>query len=194
MKTLLTIAILSFILIGECQAQQQADSAFYAYKQSKWLAKKIGKWQVTMTIRPTIDAKPTLVKDLEAVRTMIGAFCLNEVMQPVKGAKMPLFKRIGNLNYNLNDARWDYMSIDTRITGGIMNFNFIENKGDSIVSYIPDFPHPGFGPKLTNRGKNVKVRNVIITLNQNHDLVKQYWTFTDGKEWLAIKYDFFRVK
>lgn len=194
MKKLLTFTLLSYLLLGECQAQQQADSAFYAHKKSKWLAKKTGRWQVIMTIQPTIDAKPTQIKDLEAVRTMIGAFCLNEVMQPVKGAKMPLFKRIGNLDYNLNDARWDYMSIDTRITAGIMNFIYVESKGDSITSSIADFPHPGFGPKLVDRGKNVKVRNVIITTNNNHDIVKQYWTLTDGKEWLAVKYEFTRAK
>lgn len=58
---------------------------------------------------------------------MIGVFCLHEFMHPTKGAPMPAFQRNADLDYNYNDARWDYLSIDTRITGGIM---FISNMPD----------------------------------------------------------------
>ena len=194
MPKIIFTTISALIIISNCYAQQQVDSSFYSYKQSQWLSRKIGKWNVTMTLQPTIDVKPIIIKDIQADRSMIGAFCLNETMQPAVGSSMPLFKRISNLDYNLNDARWDYISIDTRITGGIMSFTNFENNGDSIISYILNFPHPGFGSQRVDRGKNVKVKNVIITIDDNHDLVKQYWTLTDGKEWLAVTYDYIRTK
>lgn len=186
--------ILLIIGIGcnKLEAQQPADSAFYHTKQSQWLTKKTGLWDVTMTLHPTSEAKPIIIKQLEAKRVMVGALCLHEDMHPAKGASMPVFQRISDLNYNLNDARWDYISIDTRITAGIMNFTNVLANGDSIVSYILNFPHPGFGPKLTDRGKNVRLRNVIITVNENHEIIKQYWKLTDGKEWLGISYDYVR--
>ena len=175
-------------LPGYCQ--HQADSAFYKTEQSQWLAKKTGTWNVVMTLQPAFDAKPVTVKDIEAERTMVGAFCLHEVMHPVKGAAMPLFQRYADLDYNYNDARWDYMSIDTRITAGIMFFPNVPDVKDSIVSYMLNTVHPGFGPEQKDRGKNLRVRNVIITVDADHDIVKQYWKLTDGMEWLAVVYDY----
>ncbi|MEO5892308.1 MAG: hypothetical protein ABIQ31_18820 [Ferruginibacter sp.] len=65
---------------------------------------------------------------------------------------------------------------------------------DSIVSYILNTVHPWFGPGQKDRGKNLQVRNVIITINANHDMVKQYWKLTDGDEWLAVVYDYTKRK
>jgi hypothetical protein len=191
-----TSLIFSFFCLATMQAycQAQADSAFYKTEQSQGLTKKVGIWDVVMTIQPTIDTKPIIVKDLEAERTMVGAFCLHEVMHPAKKATMPTFQRNAELAYNYNDARWDYMSIDTRITGGIMFFSNMPDVKDSIVSYILNTVHPGFGPKQIDRGKNLRVRNVIITIDSNHDMVKQYWKLTDGMEWLAVVYDYVKGK
>jgi hypothetical protein len=193
-KAIYISIFLIFTMTFQASAQTQADSAFYSHKQSQWLSKKTGHWEVAMTLHPAKDAKPISIKGLEAERTMIGAFDLHETMQPAKGTTMPLFKRISDLDYNLNNARWDYMSIDTRITAGIMFFTNYANEGDSIVSYILDFPHPGLGLQQTDRGKNVRCRNVIITIDENHDMVKQYWKLTDGEEWLAVRYDYTRAK
>ena len=173
-------------------SQNQADSSFYKSTESKWLTKKTGMWNVTMTIQPTIDSKSIIINGMEAQRNMIGAFCLHEIMQPSKGEAMPLFNRISALDYNFNETLWDYISIDTRITAGIMFFNYHSSAGDSIVSYIQGFPHPDLGPKQTDRGKTVRVKNVVITIDENHDAVKQYWKLTDGVEWLAITYDYVR--
>jgi hypothetical protein len=175
-------------------AQNEADSEFHKTKQSLWLAKKTGIWNVTQTLQPTIDASPIIIKGIEAERTMVGALCMHEVMQPAKGAVMPLFRRLSDLDYNFNAAHWDYISIDTRITGGIMYFTNFGNTGDSIVSYILNFPHPGFGPEQKDRGKNVRVKTVITSVSDDHDVIKQYWRLTDGHEWLAVQYDYIRKK
>lgn len=193
-KSIYISILLIFTTAFQGLAQTQADNAFYSHKQSQWLSKKAGHWEVTMTLQPEKDAKPISIKGLEAERMMIGAFDLHETMQPAKGTAMPLFKRISDLDYNLNNARWDYASIDTRITAGIMFFTNYANEGDSIVSYLLDFPHPGLGLQQTDRGKNVRCRNVIITIDENHDTVKQYWKLTDGEEWLAVRYDYTRAE
>jgi len=194
MKKYFIIVFLIFVAEWYASAQNQADSGFYQMKQAQWLAKKTGAWSVIQTLQPTIDASPIIIKGIEAERTMIGALCMHEVMQPAKGAPMPLFRRLSDLDYNLNDMHWDYTSIDTRITGGIMYFTNFGDTGDSIVSYILNFPHPGFGPRQTDRGKNVRVKTVITSINDDHDVVKQYWRLTDGHEWLAVQYDYTRKK
>lgn len=168
-------------------AQNEADSEFYKTKPSLWLAKKTGIWNVTQTLQPTIDAPLIVIKGIDAKRTMVGALCMYEVMQPVKGTGMPGFRRLSDLDYNLNDTRWDYISIGTRITGGIMYFTNFDNTGDSIVSYILNFSHPRFGPQQTDRGKNVRVMTAIIFINDDHEMVKQYRKLTDGREWLAVQ-------
>lgn len=193
MNNALLFFSLFFVSINRALCQPEADSNFYKIEQSQWLAKKVGSWDVTMTLRPTIDTKPIVIKSLEAQRTMVGAFCLHEVMHPAKGAAMPIFQRIADLDYNYNDARWDYMSIDTRITGGIMFFLNVPDIKDSIVSYMLNTVHPGFGSEQRDRGKNLRIKNVIITIGNNHDMVKQYWKLTDGNEWLAVVYDYKRL-
>ncbi|MEP6950250.1 MAG: DUF1579 family protein [Ginsengibacter sp.] len=194
MKKYLILIFITGITTWHASAQNQADSGFYQTKESLWLVKKTGAWNVIQTLRPTIDASPITIKGIEAERTMVGAFCMHEVMQPIKGTAMPLFRRLSDLDYNLNDTHWDYISIDTRITGGIMYFTNFGKTGDSIVSYILNFPHPGFGPQQTDRGKNVRVKTAIIFVDDDHDIVKQYWKLTDTHEWLAVQYDYTRKK
>jgi hypothetical protein len=189
------VSIFTFLFIHfNINGQNQADSDFYKTKQSKWLSKKIGAWNVIMTLRPVANKDPLVVEGLVAERSMVGAFCLHEIMHPATDASMSLFERLSDLDYNLNDDRWDYISIDSRITGGIMYFTSYESSNDSIVSYILNFPHPGFGPEQKDRGKNVRVKNVIISLTADHEVIKQYWKFTDGAEWLAVKYEYLRKK
>jgi hypothetical protein len=194
MKKYSIMLLVYFTAVSHLYAQTQADSVFYNTKQSQWLREKTGSWKVTMTLQPFKNTSPQIVHDLEAERTMIGALCMHEIMVPTRNSEPPLFERVSDLDYNKNDERWDYMTIDTRITGGIMYFTNFSQTIDSIVSYILNFPHPGFGPELKDRGKNVKIRNVIITVSPDHDIVKQYWKLTDSQEWLAVQYEYFRNK
>jgi hypothetical protein len=193
LKTLLFFPLCFFLTLA-ASSQPQADSAFYKNEKSLWLSGKTGYWNVVMSLQPAINMKPITIKNIEAVRTMVGAFCLHEVMRPAKGANMPDFLRYADLDYNYNDSRWDYMSIDTRITGGIMFFTNMPDVKDSIVSFMFNTTHPGFGPDQTDRGKSLRVRNVIITFDDNHDVVRQYWKLPDGNEWLAVVYDYMRRK
>jgi hypothetical protein len=191
MKQLIIIlsVILFIVYAGRAQTvnpiqQKRADS--------ERLKKMVGKWLVTMSLRPTPDAAPLIQKGLVADRSMVGDFCLNESMHPGSVTKIPAFQRISDLAYNVNENRWDYMSVDTRITAGIMYFMNFESNQDSITSYIISFPYPGFGPDLIGRGQAVYSRNVIIKIDDDHDIVKQYWRLTDKPEWLAVQYEYTR--
>jgi hypothetical protein len=188
----LTFLLLVFQFIMCAGRAQTVNPIQQKRTESDRLKKMVGKWAVTMSLRPTPDAAPMVQQGLVADRSMVGDFCLNESMQPGFGTKIPAFQRISDLAYNVNENRWDYMSIDTRITAGIMYFMNFESNQDSITSYIANFPYPGFGPDLKGRGQAVYTRNVIIKKDDDHDVVKQYWRLTDKPEWLAVEYEYTR--
>lgn len=162
-------------------------------EEHKYLINKTGKWSVTMTLQPAADAPVQIIKGLTAEREMIGDYCLHESMHPASGVKMPDFKRLCDLAWNLNEQRWDYMSIDTRITAGIMYFTYQGSSDNTITSFITSFPNPGIGPDQKGRGQSLYSRNVVIKIDNDHDSVKQYWRLTDKAEWLAIQYDYIRI-
>lgn len=165
----------------------QAGTAEHNYLQSR-----VGEWSVTMTFRPTADVTPLVVNGIVAERTMIGDYCLHELMHPAAGVKMPDFKRLCDFAYNKNEQRWDYMSIDTRITAGIMYFTYQSSANNEITSFITSFPNPGMGPGQKGRGQALYARNVVVKINKDHDMVRQYWRLTDKTEWLAVQYDYTR--
>lgn len=158
------------------------------------LRMKVGKWQVKMVIQPKADGPKILVDSLMANRELIGNYCLHEEMYPKLNTVEKGFKRLSDLAFNVNENRWDYISIDTRITAGIMYFTFLDQKDGAITSFISSFPHPGFGENLAERGKSVFMRNVIKRIDDDHDQVLQYWRLTDQQEWLAVQYDYRRTK
>ncbi len=73
-----------------------------------------------------------------------------------------------------------------------MFFTYQSAEKDSIVSFITSFPNPGFGPDKKGRGQALYARNVILKINKDHDIVRQYWRLTDQSEWLAVQYDYMR--
>jgi Protein of unknown function (DUF1579) len=160
--------------------------------EHNYLAVKTGQWSVTMTFRPSAEAPPQIIDSMAAERIMVGDYCLHEVMHPVVGAKMPPFQRLSDLAYNLNEQRWDYMSVDSRVTAGIMYFTYQGSTKDTITSFITSFPNPGMGAGQKGRGQALYARNVVININDDHDMVRQYWRSIDKTEWLAVQYDYIR--
>jgi len=160
--------------------------------EHNYLQGKTGEWSVVMTLRPSADAPAQIISGLAAERIMIGDYCLHEIMHPAASVKMPGFKRLCDFAYNLNEQRWDYMSIDTRITAGIMYFTYQGTDSNTITSFITSFPNPGMGPGQKGRGQSLYCRNVVIKIDNDHDMVRQYWRLTDKTEWLAVQYDYTR--
>jgi hypothetical protein len=185
MKKILFLPLLVLCLISVQNIVAQSNDP-----ASVRLNKMTGKWDVTMTMQITPGAKPMVIKGIVAERLMIGDYCINEAMYPGPDAKTAAFRRISDLAYNKNENRWDYISIDTRVTAGIMYFTYKDSNASTINSYITSFPHPGFGQTMQGRGQAVYARNVITKINDMHDIVRQYWRLTDRPEWLAVQYEY----
>lgn len=193
-KAILPILLpVAFFLASGCPAfSQQPDAALQNQPQAQWLKRQVGTWQVTMTAQLLPGARPMVTKGIVAERSLINDLCLYEVMRPVAGSGIADFQRISYLAYNLNERRWDYVSMDSRITAGLMYFVNFESNADSITSYIASFPYPGFGPEDKVRGMSVAARNVIVSPTSDHQVVRQYWRFAAGSEWKGMEYDYSR--
>lgn len=69
-----------------------------------------------------------------------------------------------------------------------MFFSNFSADQDTIISYTPYFPGPGFGPKLEGKGVAVRMRNLIIKKSSDEDVIRQYFQTMEGKEWLGVEY------
>jgi hypothetical protein len=191
MKNIHVVRIIALLFAGTVLADHTI-LAQDGKTEHSYLQHKAGTWNVTMTFCPSAGSAAQIMHGITAERTMIGDYCLHEVMHPTAPAAMPNFTRLADLAYNLNEQRWDYISIDTRITGGIMYFTYQGTDENRITSFITSFPNPGMGPDKKGRGEALYARNVIISINSDHDQVLQYWRLTDKPEWLAMQYDYIR--
>lgn len=153
------------------------------------LSRQVGRWDVVMTIRPAPDAAPIVAKGLVAERTMIGLY-LQEIMKPAPGSGVPDFQRIDYLTYDAVQARWEYVSLDTRAPVGIMFARgFAPDTGPQITVYFENFANPGLGPGV---GDSVRARHVDKAEGEDRHLKQQFWTRPGAPEWLAVQYEYTR--
>jgi hypothetical protein len=114
-------------------------------------------------------------------------------MQPAPGSASAGsdFRRISYLAYNSTDSRWEYSSIDTRVTGVMTRSNFGGDIASEITFYIASFTLPvEFGEKMG--GRAVRLRDVMRRRSADRDELLQYWTPPGGGEWLAVHYEYSR--
>jgi hypothetical protein len=157
------------------------------------LAKRVGTWQVTSTLRLTPDAKP-IVQTAVADRVMIGPY-LQEIMRAAPNAGGADFRRISYLTYFRVEGRWHYVSLDTRFPVGIMPaYSFDGGESDKIVLQFEPLAFVGLGDKV--EGRMIRSNFVITWDGPDHDTARQYWVAADGsgQKWLAVQYDYVRVK
>jgi hypothetical protein len=153
------------------------------------LARQVGRWEVVMTIRPAPDAAPVVAKGLVAERAMIGLY-FQEIMKPAPGSGLPDFQRIDYLTYDAVQARWEYVSIDTRAPIGIMFARgFGSDIGPEITVYFDNFANPGLAPGV---GGSVRARHVDKANGDDRHLKQQFWTRPGAPEWLAVQYEYTR--
>jgi hypothetical protein len=152
------------------------------------LARLVGSWNVTMTMRPAPDAPPVVTDGMVAERALVGLY-LTETMTPAPGSKLPDFKRVDYLTYDKVQARWEYVAIDTRAPVGIMFAkSFASESGPEISVYFDNFFNPGVG----GVGAGVRARHVDTRESDDHTFKRQYWTRANAPEWLAIQYEYAR--
>jgi hypothetical protein len=158
--------------------------------EARELESEAGTWEVTMTVRPTPDAKPSVVSGMTAERVMVGPY-LAETMRPAPDSELPEFRRLDYLTYDRLQARWEYASMDTRAPIGIM-FARSSSGGSpkEITVYFENFANPGLG----DVGGSVRARHVDTRESKDRTFKRQYWTRPGGSEWLAIQYEYRRKR
>ncbi len=77
----------------ERQSRSANDRMLEPGPEAARLSRRVGTWDVVMTMRPTSDAEPLVVKGLVADRVMIGLY-LQETMRPAQESDVPDFRRI----------------------------------------------------------------------------------------------------
>ena len=156
------------------------------------LAKRAGAWDVTFTSWDKPGADPVTVAGLVAERQMIGPM-LQEILHPAPGSPGLPFTRVDDLTFNRLEGRWDYMSMDTRVPNGLMSAWSLDHDPEEriFVSFQP-FATAGNGPVVT--GRMVRMEQVIIRQDADHDVKEQYFTPADGvgTKWLAKRYSYTR--
>lgn len=144
-----------------------------------------------MTMRPTADAEPLVVTGLIAERTIIGPY-LQEIMKPGPGSEAQDFRRIDYLTYNPLQSRWQYLSMDTRATVGLMYAQGTSRDEEpDLTLYFTDSPAPTeLGPAVS--GRFMRARHVLTRESDDRELVRQYWVVGGSPEWLAVQYEYTR--
>ena len=190
----LAIAIL-LPLAGRAQKVPSANDRMAELgPEGQALAKRVGTWDVTFTNWSKPGAAPVTTGGLVAEREMIGPM-LQERLHPSPGSSGLAWTRIDDLTYSRIDGRWDYMSMDTRAPVGLMPaYSLGRDPADRIfVSFIP-FTMPGEGTNVT--GQMLRMEQIIIHVDDDHEMKDQYFTPADGvaTKWLAKRYSYTRRK
>lgn len=159
--------------------------------ETERLTRRAGSWEVVMTLRTAPNAEPIVIRGLIADRTVIGSY-LQEIMKPAPGSKVPDFRRIDYLTYNMLQRRWQYLSMDTRAAVGLMFAQGMGNdQGGDLTVYFTDFPAPTeFGPELA--GRFIRARHVLTRESDSREVVRQYWTVGTFAEWVGVQYEYTR--
>jgi hypothetical protein len=197
------IQFLAFLAAGmaaSASAQTEAKEPPAAQRmqipgpEDKELAADAGTWKVISTLRLAPDAKPIVSSDIIATRTMIGPY-MQEIMKPAPGSKARDFSRIAYLSYFRVEGCWQYVSMDTRFPVGIMPAKTCEKEKDGklTLEFAP-LPFVGFGQDVLGRTVNSNME--IERDDPGHEFYRQYWTQADGtgRRWLAVQYEYTRVK
>lgn len=195
------VAVIFALLVTPCRLAAQEAEAIEQQPsanermlepgpEAQRLARRVGSWDVVMTLRPTPEAEPIVVTGLVAKRKMIGLY-LQEIMRPAPDSELPDFTRIEYLTYNAVERRWQYVSLDTRAPIGLMSArSYGPVEADRITVYFDNSALAGFGP--TFEGRLFRARHVTTDESQNRDVSRQYWTQAGGPEWLAVTYEYTR--
>lgn len=160
--------------------------------QTQTLIDRVGTWDVVAKLQPYADAKPLVTSGLVATRKMIGRY-LSEEIHPASDGKTPEFSRVAYLNFSAVEGRWQYVSIDTRFPVGIMTaYSFDVGQPDELTLEFAPIAFVGMGADV--EGKMLRSNLVISHDGKDHDIVRQFWTTSDGsgRKWLGVEYDYRR--
>jgi hypothetical protein len=183
------------------QAHQKGDAAAITLAndrlilpgpEAQMLAERVGTWDATFTSWERPGAPPVTTRGLVAEREMIGPM-LQERLHPDVGNPGPSWVRIDDLTFNRTEGRWDYMSMDSRVSAGIMVAWSLDHDPAARVflSFLP-FSTPGTGQDVS--GQMLRMEQIVIHQDADHETKDQYFMSADGvaTKWLAKRYSYTR--
>lgn len=157
--------------------------------ENQALAKRAGRWDATFTSWSKPGAQPEVTTGLIADRRMYGEM-LQEVLRPGPAARVPAFVRVDDLTFNRLEGRWDYVSMDSRVPYGLLMPAWSlehDAPGHIFLSFEP-FALPG----SNGSGEMVRMQEVVIAKDAEHEVKDQYFTPAGGMKWLAKRYSYVR--
>ncbi len=175
---------------GSTASQEAAATAPHSVSaENQALGKRVGVWDATFTSWPKPGAPPATTTGLIAERRMYGEM-LQEVLRPAPGSHVPAFMRVDDLTFNRLEGRWDYMSMDSRVPYGLLMPAWsLDHDAPSriFLSFEPfALPNPD------GSGGMVRMQEIVITRDANHEVKDQYFTPAGGIKWLAKRYSYTR--
>lgn len=159
--------------------------------ENSQMAQRAGFWDVTETVWDSPEATPTTSK-LVAERKMIGSF-LQEIIEPAPNSAASDIKRIDYLSFNRVEGRWKYVSMDTRAPVGLMPAaSYDRGENERITLTFEPFAIAGSGTNVT--GQLLRMEQIIIQQDADHDQKDQYFVLADGtgEKLLAHRYAYAR--
>ena len=156
------------------------------------MAARAGLWSMTQTNWSSPDAVPVTIPNLIAERIMIGPF-LQEIAHPAPDSVAAPFTRLDYLTFNRVEGRWDYASMDTRSSNGIMPaWSLGRDPAEQIDLVFQPFAIVGGGPEV--KGQMLRMEETITQEGPDRDVKDQYFILADGTgtKWLARRYSYVR--
>jgi hypothetical protein len=155
------------------------------------LAKRVGIWDLTETIWKSPNAEPETTTGLVAERFMMGAL-LQEIIRPAGDTLRKSVKRTDWMTFNRVEARWQYVSFDTRDPIGLMPA-WSNSVGDGKSVALDFYPMALWSDDEAG-GILLRMRQVTRFDGPDTDSKDQYFTLADGKgvEWLGHRYSYNR--
>ena len=193
-RALAAMALASALTPAAALAQQTPSAATRMNElgpENSKIAERAGLWDVTETVWDSPNAAPVVTKGLVAERRMVGQM-LQETLRSDSHSSGTIL-RMDYLSFNRVEARWEYVSIDTRAAVGLMTAQSYDRDEDGriLVTFQP-FAIPGSGSEVT--GQMLRMRQEIIAQGADREVKNQYFTLADGtgNTWLAHRYAYVR--
>jgi hypothetical protein len=161
--------------------------------EGQLLAGRTGLWELTETLWRFPGAEPVTSKGLVAERFMMGSL-LQEIIRPENDLARHEVKRTDLLTFDRVEARWQYVSFDTRDPVGLMPA-WSNNAGDGKSVELFFFPIAAWSDG-GSAGTLMRMRQVTHFDAPDADVKDQYFTLADGKgrEWLGHRYSYKRQR
>ncbi|NRP90029.1 hypothetical protein GFPCMMHI_05954 [Ensifer adhaerens] len=159
--------------------------------EGQLLATRIGLWDLAETIWRSPGAGPETSTGLVAERFMMGSV-LQEIIRLEKDVARHEVRRTDLLTFDRVEARWQYVSFDTRDPVGLMPaWSNVAGDGKSVELFF--YPIAAWNDG-GSAGTLMRMRQVTRFDGPDTDVKDQYFTLADGNgtEWLGHRYSYSR--